>query len=60
MDSHTYSVEACQEHQVTAQWSQAKVYPGENVTLAVSAQVSLNDKNTLHLLRPGRCAVSLS
>merc|ERR1711962_381486 len=37
-DSHDYQVEACQEHTVEAEWSADKVYPGEDVTLSVSAQ----------------------
>lgn len=64
-DSHTYSVEPCQEHRVSARWNKDKVgvtleagadrrqqsetkdhgvisvqvYPGEEVTLSVEAQV---------------------
>jgi len=37
MDSHTYKVEACQEHSVTTAWSQTKVYPGSKVDMTVEA-----------------------
>ena len=36
-DSHTYKVEACQNHKVKAEWSEEKVYPGTPVTFSVSA-----------------------
>ena len=50
-DSHTYDVEACQNHKVKAEWSEEKVYPGEPVTFSVAAQpdslcaVSATDKS---------------
>merc|ERR1719458_2304587 len=37
-DSHTYKIEACQQHQVAASWNKAKVYPGSDVTLSVTAE----------------------
>ena len=39
-DGHMYSVEHCQEHQVTAKWSKEKVPPGAGVTLTVKAEVN--------------------
>ena len=36
-DFHTYHVEACQNHQVKAEWSDEKVYPGAPITFSVSA-----------------------
>jgi len=50
-DSHTYDVEACQQHKVKADWSEEKVYPGAPVTFSVAAQpdslcaVSATDKS---------------
>ena len=54
-DSHTYKIEACQQHQVSALWNKekvqslhfsnfnshsvAQVYPGADVTLSVTAEV---------------------
>jgi alpha-2-macroglobulin len=36
-DSHTYDVEACQNHKVEAKWNEEKVSPGSPVKLSVSA-----------------------
>ena len=50
-DSHTYDVEACQNHKVKAEWSEEKVYPGSPVTLSVAAEpdslcaISATDKS---------------
>ena len=37
-DSHTYDVEACQNHKVSIKWSREKVCPGTPVTFSVAAQ----------------------
>ena len=50
-DSHTYDVEACQQHKVKTDWSEEKVYPGAPVTFSVAAQpdslcaISTTDKS---------------
>ena len=36
-DSHTYTVEACQKHAVSVQWSKATVNPGDPIKFSVSA-----------------------
>ena len=37
-DSHTYDIEACQNHKVSTKWSEEKVYPGTFATFSVTAQ----------------------
>eukprot|EP00092_Neocalanus_flemingeri_P108736 GFUD01139655.1.p1 GENE.GFUD01139655.1~~GFUD01139655.1.p1 ORF type:complete len:1716 (-),score=430.19 GFUD01139655.1:66-5213(-) len=50
-DSHTYDIEACQNHKVNAKWSEEKVYPGTPVTFSVAAEpnslcaISATDKS---------------
>ena len=50
-DSHTYDIEATQNHKVNAEWSEEKVYPGTPVTFSVAAQpdslcaISATDKS---------------
>ena len=50
-ESHTYAVESCQNHKVSAQWNAAKVLPGSPVTFTVEAQqdslcaISATDKS---------------
>ena len=50
-DSHTYDVEACQNHKVKVEWSKPKVYPGSPVSLSKAAEpdslcaISATDKS---------------
>jgi len=50
-DSHTYDIEACQNHAVNVEWSETSVYPGTPVTFSVRAQpdslcaISATDKS---------------
>jgi len=50
-DSHTYEIEACQQHEVSSSWSDKKVNPGSTVTLSVNAEsaslcaISATDKS---------------
>jgi len=50
-DSHTYKIEACQQHEVSSSWSEKKVNPGSPVTLSVNAEsqslcaISATDKS---------------
>merc|ERR1711915_824819 len=39
-DSHTYKIEACQQHEVSSSWSEKKVNPGSSVTLSVNAETA--------------------